>query len=74
VIFSNYIGRAYETFIWPFIGVVAVVSGMSLFAAEYLLACTPLPPGTSKFRELLNKLLWKAHDALTPNPEPAPGV
>lgn len=35
---------------------------------HYFLACTPLPPGISKFRQWLNKLLWGIHNVLQPLP------
>src|SRR3989344_6270197 len=28
----------------------------------YFMSCTPLPPGTSKFRKWLNRLLWKLNE------------
>ncbi len=41
-------------------------------SGPYFAACTPLPPGTSKFRQWVNKMLWKVSDSLNPRPEPAP--
>ena len=49
----------------------SLTSALLLFLFSYLAACTPLPPGTSIFRKMLNR----AGEALTPNiqttPDPA---
>ncbi|MEK7614330.1 MAG: hypothetical protein AAB428_01540 [Patescibacteria group bacterium] len=49
-----------------------VVYAVGAVSTEYFLACTPLPPGTSKLRQLLNRTLWKLNEWLVPPPELKP--